>query len=430
MKLINRIFFFCILLVTAFRLNAQTELQHQIESLPGIESVTPIEYDSIYTESYEIFIKQPVDHNYPDGKYFTQKLYLSHIDESLPMVIYLAGYNVDENKSVELSHIIKSNCLIVEHRYFGDSYPDTQDWKYLTVKQAADDQHRVIGLFKQIYSGKWISTGISKGGQTTIFHRYYYPNDVEASVAYVAPLNLAEEDPRIYYHLKTVGTDECRNKISQFQREVLKREDELIPLFKKAADKKGYTYSLGNSRYIFEYMVLEYEFAFWQWANDPCEAIPSHDASNEELYEHLKRNSPLEYFSDQGIEPITSFFYQAYNELGYYGYDISDVKDLLQEVEEPTSKIFIPEGSKPNFDCSLMQDINTWVQKHGNNMLFIYGEYDTWSAPAVMLTGETNAVKMVKKGGSHRTRIKDFSDEEKEIIYTTLEEWLDIEIER
>jgi hypothetical protein len=35
---------------------------------------------------------------------------------------------------------------------------------------------------------------------------------------------------------------------------------------------------------------------------------------------------------------------------------------------------------------------------------------------------------MVKKGGAHRTRIKDFSDEEKEIIYSTLEEWLDIQI--
>jgi hypothetical protein len=63
-------------------------------------------------------------------------------------------------------------------------------------------------------------------------------------------------------------------------------------------------------------------------------------------------------------------------------------------------------------------------------MLFIYGEYDTWSAPAVQLTGETNAVKMVLKGGSHRTRIKHFPDDEKEIIYSTLEDWLGIEIER
>ncbi len=424
---LNRIFITIILLsIVSY---SQSELQNRLESLPGIIKVTTIVYDTIYSETFEIFIEQPVNHNYPDGETFTQKLYLAHKDESLPMVINLAGYGVDSVRINELAHIIGSNLLIVEHRYFGDSTPGNAEWEYLTVKQSADDNHRIIELFKEFYTGKWISTGISKGGQTTIFHRYFYPNDVDVSVPYVAPLNIAEEDPRIYHHLRTIGSEECRQNMILFQREVLKRSDELIPLFKKEAEEQGYTYSLGNDRYILEYIVLEYTFAFWQWANDPCENIPSPNERNEVLFEHLKLCSPFNYFSDQGIAPITSFFYQAYNELGYYGYDITPVKDLLQEVKEPTSKIFIPKGSNPHFNCSLMQDINTWVQKHGNNMLFIYGEYDTWSAPAVQLTGETNAVKMVLKGGSHRTRIKDFSQEEKEIIFSTLEDWLDIEIE-
>jgi hypothetical protein len=103
---------------------------------------------------------------------------------------------------------------------------------------------------------------------------------------------------------------------------------------------------------------------------------------------------------------------------------------LLREVKDPSSKIFIPPNSNPQFNCGLMQDINSWIQKHGNNMIFIYGGNDTWSAPAVQLTGETNSIKMVKEGGSHRTRINSFSDVEKEKIYTTLEDWLDYKIER
>ncbi len=63
-------------------------------------------------------------------------------------------------------------------------------------------------------------------------------------------------------------------------------------------------------------------------------------------------------------------------------------------------------------------------------MLFIYGGNDTWTATAVQLTGETNSLKMVNDGGSHRTRIGSFDDKEKEIIYSTLEEWLGIEINR
>ena len=116
--------------------------------------------------------------------------------------------------------------------------------------------------------------------------------------------------------------------------------------------------------------------------------------------------------------------------MGYYGYDITDFKDLVKEVKEPTSKIFLPKDNNLIFNCSLMHDINKWVQKQGNNMLFIYGENDTWSAAAVELTGETNSIKMVKEGGSHRTRINSFSNDEKEIIYLTLEEWLGIEINR
>jgi hypothetical protein len=417
-----------LIVLTAQTVFSQSALQVKLEDLPGIISVKQIENTRFYTETYEIYFEQPLDHNNPDGKKFKQRMYLSHFDESLPIVLNTTGYNADTNRVIELAEILRNNNLLVEHRFFGKSAPEKIDWKYLTVEQAANDHHKIIETFKRIYNNKWITSGISKGGQTTIFHRYFYPDDVDASVAYVAPLNIAQEDPRIYSFLRSVGTQECRKKMIEFQREVLKRKKDLLPLFKNKYESLGYTYSLGIDEYIFEYVVLEYGFAFWQWQNETCEDIPPVDASNEVLFNHLIKCSPINYLSDQGIEPIAPFFYQAYAEIGYYGYDITDFRDLLTEIKEPTSKIFLPKGTDPEFNYPLMQKINTWVQKEGNNMLFIYGEIDTWSAPAVQLTGETNAIKMVKKGGAHRTRIKDFSDEEKEIIYSTLEEWLDIQI--
>ena len=412
----------------AHPLFSQSELQQKIKSLPGIISVEEINASGFYTEAFEVYFEQPLDHNNMEGEKFAQRMYLSHIDVSQPIVLHTAGYNVDSNRVIELAEILQSNHLIVEHRYFGKSVPEQMKWKYLTVEQAAADHHKIVETFKEIYDGKWITSGISKGGQTTIFHRYFYPDDVDASVAYVAPLNIAQEDPRIYSFLRTVGSEECRENMIEFQREVLKRKEDLLPLFKNKYQSLDYTYSLGDDEYIFEYVVLEYGFAFWQWQNETCEEIPPVDATNEVLFNHLIKCSPIKYLSDQGIKPIASFFYQAYAEIGYYGYDITDFRDLLTEIKEPTSKIFLPKGTDPEFNYPLMQKINTWVQKEGNNMLFIYGEYDTWSAPAVQLTGETNAVKMVKEGGSHRTRIKHFSDEEKEIIYNTLEKWLNIRI--
>jgi hypothetical protein len=409
---------------------AQSQLEQKLNSLEGIVKVTKIEGDSIYSEIYEVFIDQPVDHNNPEAGHFIQKIYIGHIDEDLPVVIELAGYSMPDPRYNELADILNCNKIQVEHRYFGVSVPIDARWEYLTVEQSANDHHNIISLIKNIYNGKWISSGISKGGQTTMFHRYFFNDDVDASVLYVAPLNIAEEDPRIYHFLDNVGTKECRDKMIQFQREVLRREDEMLEMFLDDTKKSGYTYSIGSDRLIFEFVVLEYTFAFWQWQNNNCDEIPDMNASNEELFNHLKRNSPFKYFSDQGIAPIEPFFYQAYSEIGYYGYDISPIKDLLLEVKDPSSKILIPPNSNPQFDCSLMQKINSWIQKHGNNMLFIYGENDTWSAPAVQLTGETNSIKMVKEDGSHRTRINSFSDEEKEIIYSTLEIWLDYKIER
>jgi len=114
--------------------------------------------------------------------------------------------------------------------------------------------------------------------------------------------------------------------------------------------------------------------------------------------------------------------------MGYYGYDISEFKDLLKEVKEPTSRIFLPDDINPEFDCCTMQKINEWIQKYGNNMIFIYGEFDAWSATAVELTGETNSIKMVKEGGNHRTRIKSFNEKDRSFILKTLEHWLDYEI--
>lgn len=416
------------ILLTTSLLYSQSDLKNKIESLEGIVSVENIPPDSGYTEAFKIFIEQPLDHNYPDGKIFKQKFYLSHRDFSLPMVIELDGYNVNSNRENELASIFKCNKIVVEHRYFGESVPDSLDWKYLTIEQAANDHHKIIETMKNIYKNKWITTGISKGGETTMFHKYYFPADADASVCYVAPMNITEEDPRIYYFLSHVGTEECRNKIIKFQREVLKREDELIPLFREYSKKSGYTYSIGGDRTIFEYNVLEYDFSFWQWQRVSCSEIPDTTAINEELFENLIKCSSFDNFSDQGIKPISPFFYQAYSQIGYYGYDISNLKDLLKAVKEPTSKIFVPKGSNPVFDCSIMQNVNIWIQKHGNNMVFIYGGNDTWSATAIELTGETNSIKMVKKGGSHRTRIRSFNDTDQKYIINKLEKWLDYKI--
>ena len=146
---------------------------------------------TLFEKARLVWFKQPIDHNHPEKGYFRQRVWVSHRAINAPVVMVTEGYAAPRNYTTELARLLEANQIIVEHRYFDKSVPANMDWKYLTVEQAANDHHRIIQFFQQLYTGKWATTGISKGGQTTIFHRAFFPNDVDVSVPYVAPINLA-----------------------------------------------------------------------------------------------------------------------------------------------------------------------------------------------------------------------------------------------
>ena len=159
-----------------------------------------------YPRAFQLDITQPVDHDHPYGPTFTQRAYLSHASLSTPMVFAPAGYGTTPQSGQELAGILQTNCLSVTHRYFPDARPENPDWQYLNIWQAAQDHHRIVTLFKEIYQGKWISTGASKGGKTAVFHRRFFPDDVDATVAYVAPFLLSPEDERFDFEKSTASS--------------------------------------------------------------------------------------------------------------------------------------------------------------------------------------------------------------------------------
>ena len=117
-------FLFILIILFSSSTFSRDDLKERILSLASVVSVENIEPGSDFKEAFEIFIEQPVDHHNPDGEKFTQKLYLSHRDESLPMVIEMDGYIITYNRPGELEEILHCNRIIVEHRYFGESKPE------------------------------------------------------------------------------------------------------------------------------------------------------------------------------------------------------------------------------------------------------------------------------------------------------------------
>ncbi|HMN16505.1 MAG TPA: S28 family serine protease [Ignavibacteriaceae bacterium] len=404
-----------------------SDLLNWLKSQPDIEVVNKIDSKN-FSEVYELYITQPVDHNNPGGLKFKEQIFLSHTDKDKPMVIELDGYSVD-NRTTELARILDCNQIMVEHRYFGESVPAPFDWKFLTIEQAANDHHRIIELFKKYYSGKWITTGISKGGSCAIFHGYFFPDDVDVSVPYVGPLNYSIDDNRVYEWIKSVSTPECREKVFNFQKLCFEKRDELFPLFMKNAENKRLTYDIVGNEKAFEYSVLEFSFAYWQWSDGDCSKIPDKNSSLDEIWDELSNYGGVTYFDDASITGIYPFFYQCYTEFGYYAYDVTPFKEYLKYADGQTP-FFIPKDSNPTYDPRLLKKINDWASNKSKNFIYIYGGNDPWTSTGVCLTGKTNSIKMVCPNGSHGSKIKSFSKKDQELIYSRLENWLGVQIER
>ena len=390
--------------------------------------ITEQKIDTFFTKKYLLEISQPVDHKGNTDETFTQRVYLSHLDFNRPVVIitegYAAGYASNPRYINELAGLMNANQVCVEHRYFGKSVPTSREWDFLTIENAATDYHQIIQLLSEIYPGKWISTGISKGGQTTIFHRFFYPEDVEASVAFVAPVNFSPEDKRVYRFLSKVGDSVSRQRVYQFQYELLKNKKRYLPEFQNLADKKKLTYQMGILE-AYELTVLEYAFAFWQWGVTPVDSIPSVPKSPEFMVKHLHQVADIEWVSNEGTKRMLPFFVQAMKEIGFYGYDIEPFKDVISFRQNPVFTFTIPPELEINYNPEPMKKVDHFIRHEAQQMIFIYGSCDPWTATTAEITyNKPTVLKFIKPDGSHMTRIRNLSESQKDKVLSTLKEWI------
>lgn len=406
---------------------AQTVLEQKISAISAIKEIRPLE-TSEFSEKYVTYFTQPLDHRHPEKGSFRQRVIVSHVGFDRPTVIvtegYGAAYALRSQYREELSKLLNANMIFVEYRYFLESTPEPKDWQYLTAENSADDLHAITTAFKNIYPGKWIATGISKGGQTTLLYRTFYPDDVDISVPYVAPLCYGVEDGRHEPFLHKVSTPENRKIIEDFQLEALKRKATLLPRFEKYCTEKNYSFRAPIEE-IYDYSVLEYSFALWQWGT-PISSIPATTASDDEIFSHLLAISEPGYFTADS--PNASFFVQAARELGYYGYDVQPFKQYLsiQSSEGYLHRLMLPEELKDMpFDKTLSKKITKFLKKQDPKMIFIYGQNDPWTAAGVTwLKNKKNIHVFIQPNGSHLARISTLPEAEKVKVMELINEWL------
>ncbi|MCK9628444.1 MAG: aminopeptidase [Bacteroidales bacterium] len=406
--------------------NTCDTLKETISSLPGVSKVERLKSEA-FKDKYVLFVEQPLDHKNPAAGTFKQRVFVMNVGMDRPTVIVTEGYGAAyasmPRYREELSRILDANLIFVEHRYFLESTPKPLDWKYLTAENSAYDLHRITELFKTIYKKKWIATGISKGGQTALIYRAFFPDDVDITVPYVAPLCKSREDGRHEPFISSfAGTKEQRAAVLDFQKRILEKRVTLQPKFDSLCIANKYKFNLPLEN-IYDYTVLEFSFSFWQWGS-PVSGIPGKDASDDQLFRYWIRMCSPDYFVNNS--PTASFFVQAARELGYYGYDTKPFKGLLtiKNTKGYLTNLFLPEGSEFKFDKSLYKKLKKFVATTDKKMLFIYGEFDPWSSVKVDEPKNDNVVVMVQPGGSHRARISNMPDSLQNKAIEIIKGWL------
>ena len=430
-----RLFFFILFLIiisgckdeTNNSNNDDQDILTRLQNIPGA-TVLEIPPSAHFSRLFEMYFTQLVDHKNDNGSTFQQKIYVGHVAENLPVVLETEGYSRDNFKMRDLAPAMQCNQITIEHRYNGSSKPNPIDWQYLTIKQAADDVHEIVEKIKKIYSAAWVSSGRSKGGEAAIFHRRFYPDDVDGTVAIVAPLLFSENDQRIEEYLNTVGDAGCRNKIKYFQRNMLINADSIAALFPGYVswvnDNYGtdFTFLVSYSD-IVKYAAIEYPFEFWSSPFHDCSSIPSLSATPQDLFDHLMEVMDIFlFYSDYGIDFWRGWYYQAQTEIGDFKFNTEHLDYLLGDIKDLADLYDF--GAGLVFDPMPMQDINNWVQTEGDKIIFIYGENDPWTIAQFEIS-TLDVLKIINPATKHETSLYDLSPSDKNLIIEKLSDWLD-----
>ncbi|MER5770122.1 S28 family serine protease [Streptomyces sp. NPDC001985] len=404
------------------------DLRDRLLAIPGM---TVISEEQVGKHRYfELGYEQPVDHRNPSKGTFQQRLTLLHKDVNRPTVFHTSGYFLwGSPERSEPARIIDGNEVNMEHRFFPPSRPSPADWSKLTIKQAADDQHRLFTALKSVYTKKWISTGASKGGMTATYYERFHPNDMDGVVAYVAPNDVHNKQDTAYDRFfRKVGTEKCRGLLAGMQREGLIRRAALEKRYEREAAEAGETFTAfgGGAKQAYESGIVGMDWGFWQYAGiDLCDYIPAKPAklSSDQLYDALNELGGIG-GGDSSLQDFVPYYYQAGTELGSPSLKTPPHLRGLVRYPEMGPRDFVPKSIPMTFKPKAMADVDRFVRDSARRMLFVNGEYDPWAAEPFRLgRGAKDSYVMTAPKASHMADISMLGAKDRALATAKIQEW-------
>ncbi len=471
--------------------------QAVITALQAIDKVTDVKAFKMSTFSYKINdrvtktayffnYKQDIDHNNPSKGWFKQQCVLTVAGKDRPTVLMTVGYalggaeptlnlnRLDSLVETPLVETMNANCLQVEHRYFGWSLPEgwTNRWSYLSAKQQSDDLHAIVTAIKGSgiigKSGKWLSVGSSKGGETTAFYAYHYPNEVDAYVPFVAPFMFSTMDLRPFtYILEDAHIGNNMQKVKAAFRAFFKNrelQEQAVEILKK--DKKWASqHSVDDLRLALMFSMYNNHFLkmsyvpYTKW----LPLVPKEGDSAEKFYKYIMADAATRYEGDSeteydtrvdgfndfegnnnpfGIDTLNysvkartrattatkvrfnPFMVQSAKELGYALNDYSWIVDLV--TPENLSALNKPDCDPRTYGVThdggaFIRQFLTGMKQSDCYMIFVYGEQDPWTGACIPneYLGKNSQVLSITDG-IHNDFIYDWNETERNALINWL----------
>ncbi len=412
---------------------ARTDVLGQLRCVPGVAAA------EVHlgmnrrpgVEQFDVWFEQPSDHTRPERGTFRQHLIVSVRSLETPMVLHTPGYAIADYSS-DVSRVFPTNEIEVEHRFFGTSVPEPLDLDTLTIMQSAADSHRIVEAFSPLFTGPWVNTGHSKGGMTALFHRRFFPCDVDGSAPYVTPISLGRSDERYGPHLTRIGGAQwasCREAYFSVDRAVIQdvaqRASTLPGTYSRIGSAENALWATTGAGYwgIFQYGLME----------DPqygCGVVTS--SVNADLSRWVGRQvRTAQRYADEYDPPVMGddlmYPFQTLNELGAPGTTRAHLASFGPvPTLRPEAEFNIPLATQPTFEPRAMPDVLAWLSRYGARFQFLYGEWDPWTGGAVDTPGMSDAAKFIVPEGAHGVSVRDLPLADRLEAIGRLQRWLGV----
>ena len=479
-----------VLCAVALQLHAQEQLPKWLSDL---QTLNPGLIDSIHyyaatpkapdTRTYVIYYNQPLKHSQSGSAHFPLRALITVYKNADPTTavnhVYASGYSLmgdflanpdasfaaGNNCVTEIAHRYNANFIQIEHRYFQQSAPQNcwTNLDDLRAEEAAADFHNLFEGFKKVLKGKFVMSGVSKGGITTLLQHRFYPNDMDIYVPYSAPFFNTDRDTTMQQYWYTNGWNkEYLDMFMNIRRSGIYRRDNIFPAFlkmrgsadTKAAQDSVYWYYLSEIA-VFGYQEHAYgdtaSIRYQMYRNDSIMEAKHVQAYGDTVYAFMfdKSTFNLDQFPQwldtlrkypepnqaprfqrrqKHIRPFgitynqwwgndsvdgAAYVYQAKRELGYFDYRFDlIIEDAAQAAEynnywkQQTGCLIDLESPffrNLSFSADLYDATMTATQNATKPIVLIYGLDDAWTGGAVkdQFVNGTNVKKFILPAQNH-----------------------------